>query len=140
MRYVLALAAASGLLLTPAALAARVHLASASGDITYLSPWKIKVAHLSCTIPSPAVTAAAAFVIGDSVTIRCQRGHLRTIKYVPPTLASTAQRTADLPSPASPTSAPKLSGGVPSQFGVGSCTYHQDANGGTITTCYVLVG
>jgi hypothetical protein len=78
--------AAAGSLIVPGAAfgATPLVVVSVRGKITSLSPKRIEVGSLSCSIRSAEVrNRAARFDVGDRVRIACRGGILQTLKRVP---------------------------------------------------------
>jgi hypothetical protein len=77
--------AAAGSLIAPGvSFGATPLVVSASGKISSISPKRIEVRHVSCSIRSAgARNLAARFDVGDRVRIACRGGILQTLKRAP---------------------------------------------------------
>jgi hypothetical protein len=106
-RRLLVVAAVLGLLAAvPASLAATPRVVQASGDVARLSPTKIKVGGLVCSIERGRLRIVArALVVGQPVKIACRNGVLSRVWHVPATLPSVTKTPAPslptVPNPAS---------------------------------------
>lgn len=121
---VVVLASAGSLIAAGASFgAAPLVVVSVSGKITSLSPKRIEVRNLSCSIRSTEVrNRAARFDVGDRVRIACRGGILQTLKRVPAPSSDTSPPPSGEPTVTIAIGGPATTRGPISSFGPTSIT------------------